>query len=346
MHPILRKQLIFISVISACCGFFLWHRRDGYILETLNGMNDSYIATVLFVLVLYRAVVCTVDVLFRMFVLKSDVINEFLDKYIFLNLRDLTFGVYVEGFLKRLNWNLSERLTTALVDDLQSVVRGRKMAPMSYHLKIFAWSLIALVWQLRNLFTELHFILHTELGDQVYTCVPLISIVYTIGFVVQHCFYIFARGSFYATAKNKVEFTTWIVDLISSAFWFAFTFRNILNSRTLMSRLRRCIGLVEPARVVWDVLNRFWRKRTAEKMLLKLQEATADDLERDDTCMVCLEVMAVEPRSRVLPCGHVCHIDCLKGWVEERESICPLCRHDLSEFVLKDPPEEELPVDL
>jgi E3 ubiquitin-protein ligase synoviolin len=76
-------------------------------------------------------------------------------------------------------------------------------------------------------------------------------------------------------------------------------------------------------------------------------DATAEQIGREDTCIICREVMRewqpnAEPpmedrlRPKKLPCGHVLHLACLRSWLE-RQQNCPTCRQN----VLEDPPRRE-----
>jgi E3 ubiquitin-protein ligase synoviolin len=75
-------------------------------------------------------------------------------------------------------------------------------------------------------------------------------------------------------------------------------------------------------------------------------DATAEEIAREDTCIICREEMrpyalanrvngapeqaarnpvAERMRAKKLPCGHVLHFACLRSWLE-RQQICPTCR--------------------
>lgn len=75
-------------------------------------------------------------------------------------------------------------------------------------------------------------------------------------------------------------------------------------------------------------------------------DATADEITREDTCIICREEMRPFPpadarndtgaqpapnpvaermRPKKLPCGHILHFACLRSWLE-RQQICPTCR--------------------
>ncbi|KAH9210854.1 hypothetical protein DL95DRAFT_526080 [Leptodontidium sp. 2 PMI_412] len=94
-----------------------------------------------------------------------------------------------------------------------------------------------------------------------------------------------------------------------------------------------------------------YRKATHD-MNTRYGDATVEDIEREDTCIICREEMrpwsvtnpeappaapgavpqtrpaaAVNERTRPkkLPCGHILHLGCLKSWLE-RQQVCPTCR--------------------
>ncbi|KAI1436025.1 hypothetical protein GGR50DRAFT_653285 [Xylaria sp. CBS 124048] len=80
------------------------------------------------------------------------------------------------------------------------------------------------------------------------------------------------------------------------------------------------------------------RYRKALRDMNKYPDATGEDLGREDTCIICREEMrpwdpsaagAVErSRPKKLPCGHILHLGCLKGWLE-RQQVCPTCRRSV-----------------
>ena len=94
-------------------------------------------------------------------------------------------------------------------------------------------------------------------------------------------------------------------------------------------------------------------RRATQDMNTKYEDATVEDIQREDTCIICREEMrpwsvtnppepeaapgAVPPPARLphslnersrpkkLPCGHILHLGCLKSWLE-RQQVCPTCR--------------------
>lgn len=110
-------------------------------------------------------------------------------------------------------------------------------------------------------------------------------------------------------------------------------------------------------------LTAFLRYRRATRdMNQKYEDATVEDIEREDTCIICREEMrpwavtnpqappvapgALPParpaatvnertRPKKLPCGHILHLGCLKSWLE-RQQVCPTCRRP----VVDNPPTQ------
>ncbi len=51
-------------------------------------------------------------------------------------------------------------------------------------------------------------------------------------------------------------------------------------------------------------------------------DATAAQLENGDrTCIICMEEMVL-PGPKVLPCGHMLHLHCLRSWMERQQVRC------------------------
>ncbi|KAF2177416.1 hypothetical protein K469DRAFT_677437 [Zopfia rhizophila CBS 207.26] len=90
-------------------------------------------------------------------------------------------------------------------------------------------------------------------------------------------------------------------------------------------------------------INDFVQYRHATRdMNARYPDATAEELGRENTCIVCREEMRpwadpaadaaqagrrVDERQRPkkLPCGHILHFSCLRSWLE-RQQVCPTCR--------------------
>jgi E3 ubiquitin-protein ligase synoviolin len=90
-------------------------------------------------------------------------------------------------------------------------------------------------------------------------------------------------------------------------------------------------------------LHDFVQYRNATRdMNSRYPDATAEELERENTCIVCREEMRPwvqsdantaqagrrmdeRQRAKKLPCGHILHFSCLRSWLE-RQQVCPTCR--------------------
>lgn len=136
-----------------------------------------------------------------------------------------------------------------------------------------------------------------------------------------------------------------------------------------------CIFYGMPIHIIRDVaitvrsfykrMSDFIRYRQATKnMNTRYPDATADEIQKEDVCIICREVMCASPRPggaldshssqrgleashhdrirqivdsgatvagderyrpKKLPCGHILHYTCLRSWLE-RQQNCPICR--------------------
>ncbi|KAI4236937.1 MAG: hypothetical protein LQ349_002220 [Xanthoria aureola] len=84
-------------------------------------------------------------------------------------------------------------------------------------------------------------------------------------------------------------------------------------------------------------------KQATRDMNARYPDATAEEIVREDVCIICRENMTVwqnptedgasgerrpideRQRAKKLPCGHLLHFACLRSWLE-RQQICPTCR--------------------
>ncbi len=51
-------------------------------------------------------------------------------------------------------------------------------------------------------------------------------------------------------------------------------------------------------------------------------------------CDICLEDYKDDEVTKITPCEHVYHIECLKRWVCEKSANCPSCRYDIKKYLL------------
>jgi hypothetical protein len=93
---------------------------------------------------------------------------------------------------------------------------------------------------------------------------------------------------------------------------------------------------------VYIMMKRFTSLRTWLRTFHDLGNALPQPTEEQirDPCIICRGPMQPAD-SRVLPCGHCCHLNCIIQWVRH-QAKCPLCGHDLSH--LADAPAIPAPV--
>lgn len=93
-------------------------------------------------------------------------------------------------------------------------------------------------------------------------------------------------------------------------------------------------------------INDFVQYRNATRdMNTRYPDATTEELDRENTCIVCREEMRAwaqpaagdaqtgrrpdeRQRPKKLPCGHILHASCLRSWLE-RQQVCPTCRRSV-----------------
>ncbi|KAF4334349.1 e3 ubiquitin ligase synoviolin [Fusarium beomiforme] len=134
----------------------------------------------------------------------------------------------------------------------------------------------------------------------------------------------------------KGEFVLWldlITDLVKLGIYIVFFFM-LLAFYGLPIHIMR--DLFMTARDFIKRLGALLRYRKAIQEMNRYPDATQEELEREDTCIICREEMRPwDPennpgamdriRPKKLPCGHILHLGCLKSWLE-RQQVCPTCR--------------------
>lgn len=132
-------------------------------------------------------------------------------------------------------------------------------------------------------------------------------------------------------------------DFIKSVLYVGFFFILIAISGIPIHIMR---DLFITCRSFYNRVNDFLQYRNATRdMNARYPDATAEELERENTCIVCREEMRLwvppeaagaQPGRRIderqrpkkLPCGHILHFSCLRSWLE-RQQVCPTCRRSV-----------------
>ncbi|CCD42890.1 similar to gi/6227002/gb/AAF06038.1/AC009360_3 Contains a PF/00097 Zinc finger [Botrytis cinerea T4] len=143
-----------------------------------------------------------------------------------------------------------------------------------------------------------------------------------------------AKGQWVLTLDLITDFMK--LSIYSSFFFILFTFYG------LPIHIMR--DLFVTARSFVKRLTAFLRyRRATHDMNSRYEDATVEDIQREDTCIICREEMrpwsvtnppvpaGAQPRPgtvnertrpKKLPCGHIHHLGCLKSWLE-RQQECP-----------------------
>jgi len=57
-------------------------------------------------------------------------------------------------------------------------------------------------------------------------------------------------------------------------------------------------------------------------------------------CAICLSEFVKGDTVRVLPCHHIFHLDEIDGWLIHRKKLCPVCKADVTQPLLKSHPPQ------
>mmetsp|Transcript_33891 Transcript_33891/g.73366 ORF Transcript_33891/g.73366 Transcript_33891/m.73366 type:complete len:621 (+) Transcript_33891:190-2052(+) len=118
--------------------------------------------------------------------------------------------------------------------------------------------------------------------------------------------------------------------------WYLHGFRLQVVDSIIMLNIRSLVGSM------YSKFKLFAAFHCATSNLKRaFPDATAEELAKyNDVCAICKDSMAAGCGAKVLPCGHIFHLPCLRSWLEQGEHgnyTCPLCRFSLTKTVMKDP---------
>lgn len=88
--------------------------------------------------------------------------------------------------------------------------------------------------------------------------------------------------------------------------------------------------VIQVARKLMQRLRSFRRyRRISLNMDLRFPDATDEEIDRDDHCVICRDSLFEGSKPKKLPCNHIFHIDCLRSWFVMQQ-VCPTCRAEIS----------------
>lgn len=102
--------------------------------------------------------------------------------------------------------------------------------------------------------------------------------------------------------------------------------------------------VIQVARKLTQRLKSFRRYRQiANNMEERFPDATEEEIDRNQDCVICREPLWEGSKAKKLPCSHVFHIDCLRSWLVMQQ-CCPMCRADIPiEFTPPVQPQQQMP---
>eukprot|EP00928_Gymnodinium_smaydae_P014102 TRINITY_DN15109_c0_g1_i2.p1 TRINITY_DN15109_c0_g1~~TRINITY_DN15109_c0_g1_i2.p1 ORF type:complete len:663 (+),score=131.39 TRINITY_DN15109_c0_g1_i2:220-2208(+) len=87
--------------------------------------------------------------------------------------------------------------------------------------------------------------------------------------------------------------------------------------------------VIQVARKLAQRLRSFRRyRRISMNMEMRFPDATDEEIEQNEHCVICRESLFEGSKPKKLPCGHIFHIDCLRSWLVMQQ-VCPTCRAEI-----------------
>merc|ERR1719341_2304463 len=87
--------------------------------------------------------------------------------------------------------------------------------------------------------------------------------------------------------------------------------------------------VIQVARKLAQRLRSFRRyRRISLNMESRFPDATDEEIERDEFCVICRDSLFEGSKPKKLTCNHIFHIDCLRSWLVMQQ-VCPTCRAEI-----------------
>ncbi|GMG30113.1 unnamed protein product [Ambrosiozyma monospora] len=113
-----------------------------------------------------------------------------------------------------------------------------------------------------------------------------------------------------------------------------FVFIGLIYAYTIPVNFTRD-GYLAVVKLIEQLKDLIYLIRARRELERNLKDATEEDLERDDLCIICRDDMSLDQPTnhhrnfpKKLNCGHVLHYGCLKSWLE-MSHVCPTCRREV-----------------
>jgi len=125
-----------------------------------------------------------------------------------------------------------------------------------------------------------------------------------------------------STILSVVEFVFSVTTLLCELSLFIFIYQSFgIPLHLILETLETVSNLI-------GTVTTFYNSIVLVKKLNKLPEVTQEDVENiDSTCLICLHEIT---HGKKIPCGHIFHLNCLKGWIQgNANQFCPKCKQPI-----------------
>lgn len=155
---------------------------------------------------------------------------------------------------------------------------------------------------------------------------------YTIGVAIYHTLFIFDRPNFGCSiqTENRANTIQNYGELIYHILYFII---NVFRVYIIWPSLYTGFHFLLSIGKLYSAFRDFSFYLKMKNIKSELPDATIQDIERDDICIICRESMTVGTAKK-LPCGHCFHTACLERWVNKNPA-CPTCSRDLRKIFNK-----------
>lgn len=231
-----------------------------------------------------------------------------------------------------------------LVFLVRSLINGFDLSQSAYrpafHVKIFILQVFILLYS----FSLFCFFFENYIANKnPLTCILSehcgISFCCEIGDIIKHFYFVYdINNPIQFPVEQSIKFN-YLCDLTSEL--FSIISESIIECTSIIYGLSayvirpKTIDIFSFTTHVTDFKN--WIQ-LSQQLKLHLPNATAEDIQRDDCCIICRLQMHVNDDSKSqntikkLPCGHCYHQSCLQQWIMHQKK-CPLCQYDLKQLI-------------
>ncbi|PVU96052.1 hypothetical protein BB561_001422 [Smittium simulii] len=108
-----------------------------------------------------------------------------------------------------------------------------------------------------------------------------------------------------------------------------------LHSKRLRSEanIQKWLGIKSPSADIPK--NEAGKGKNIIEMTIKERAKSESNILMSDNslqlnvCAICLDDIDIGSRVRLLPCGHLYHVECIDAWLLKRSTTCPYCKFDI-----------------